>query len=148
MSGYPGHYSLIQYCPDPSRAEAANVGVLLFCPSLDFIEARTAGGNDRVRRFFRGQPMDLEQVNVMKRSIERRLRVEADRFKTFEDLQNFVESRANDIVLTAPRSVKVLDPKGELDQLFAELVGGRMRGERATKVIPELDEPMRALEQK
>ena len=31
MSGRQGYYSLIQFCPDRFRSEAANVGVLVFC---------------------------------------------------------------------------------------------------------------------
>jgi hypothetical protein len=146
MSGYPGHYSLIQYCPDPSRAEAANVGVLLFCPSLDFIAARTASDNDRIRRFFGGRTVDLDRINVMKRSIERRLRVESGRFRTLDDLQRFVESRGNDIVLTAPRSMKVLDPEKDLSSLFAELVGGRARAEKLRVLLPELEAPFARLQ--
>ena len=29
-----GYYSAIQYCPDRSRMEAANVGVMLLCPQI------------------------------------------------------------------------------------------------------------------
>lgn len=36
-----GYYSIIQYCPDLSRFEAANVGVLLFCPERAFLKALT-----------------------------------------------------------------------------------------------------------
>ncbi len=32
MNPTRGYYCLIQYSPDPSRLEAANVGVVLFCP--------------------------------------------------------------------------------------------------------------------
>lgn len=142
MRGYPGYYSLIQYCPDPSRAEAANVGVLLFCPALRFLDARTAHGNDRIRRFFRRQGTDLDRINVMKRSIERRLRSDADSFKTIEDLQHFVESRGNDILLTAPRPIKVEDGPSDLARLFDELVGGRARSERTSARIPELEKKL------
>ena len=147
MSGHPGYYSLIQYCPDSSRAEAANVGVLLFCPAIGFLEARTAGGNDRVRRFFRGRDVDIARLNTMKRSIERRLKVEADRFKTLDDLVGFIESRGNDIVLTAPRPMKVAEPRADLTRLFAELVGGRVLGDKQAALIPEMDGPFARLSQ-
>ena len=38
-----GYYSVIQYCPDRSRLEAANVGVLLFVPAGGYLRARTVG---------------------------------------------------------------------------------------------------------
>jgi len=40
MSLTKGYYSIIQYCPDPSRLEAVNIGVALFCPELRFLRAR------------------------------------------------------------------------------------------------------------
>ena len=135
-----GYYSLVQFCPDASRAEAANVGVLLFCPEAGFIEARTSAGNDRIRRFFREYPFDRRQINAAKRAIEERLKVDSNSFRTLEDLQRFIDTRGNDIVLTAPRPVKVFDPKQDLDQLFGELVGGRARHATAAgPVLPELD---------
>ena len=41
MNATKGYFSLVQYCPDLARQEAANVGVVLFCPDLQFIRART-----------------------------------------------------------------------------------------------------------
>jgi hypothetical protein len=145
MSGYPGYYSLIQYCPDLSRAEAANVGVLLFCPALRFLDARTAQGNDRVRRFFGPGSLDLGRINVMKRSIARRLRADAESFQSVDDLRRFIETRGNDIVLTALRPVKVEDAQSELDRLFHELVGGRVAADRARQRLPELERELRPL---
>ena len=40
MKPSKGCYSLIQYCPDLGRLEAANVGVLLFCPEPHFLKAQ------------------------------------------------------------------------------------------------------------
>jgi hypothetical protein len=87
-----GSYSVIQYCPDLSRLEAASVGVLLFCPEAKFIAARTSAGNDRVGRFFGSESLDPFFLNSAKRSIENRLRVDRDRFQTLEDLQWLVDS--------------------------------------------------------
>lgn len=140
MTGYPGYYSLIQYCPDLSRAEAANVGVVLFCPSLRFIQARTSSGNDRIRRFFRGLDFDRDRLNHVKQSIERRLRVDASSFQSLADLEGFIDTRANEIQLTSPRPMKVADPRADLDQLFKDLVGGRKHGEAVRPEIRELDD--------
>lgn len=138
MNATRGYYSVIQYCPDASRLEAANIGVLLLCPEIQFVRARTAAGNDRIRRFFKGQPIDLERVNAAKQAIERRVETDHQRFRTAEDLVRFVETRGNDIILTPPRPMKVLDAERELEQLFDELVGGRARRAKRQDEFPAL----------
>lgn len=139
MNATKGYYSVIQYCPDASRMEAANIGVLLLCPDVGFVRARIADGNDRIRRFFRGQPIDLARVNAAKRAIEKRVEIDRANFRTPDDLIRFIETRGNDVVLTPPRSMRVLDAEAEIDQLFRELVGGRARKGRRQPEMPELD---------
>jgi len=127
MSCSKGYYCVIQYCPDLSRGEGANVGVLLFCPERDFIKARTASGNDRIRRFFGPAVRDWNRVNAIKRGIEDRLEVEGRCIRTREDLEQFITTRANEIQLTSPRPLKVTDPEKDLHSLYDRLVGGRSR---------------------
>jgi len=143
MSAAKGYYSLIQYCPDRSRLEAANIGVLLFCPEMPFVEARLAKGNDRIRRFFGADSFDKRRVNAAKRAIEHRLAVDRESFQSPEDLVRFVETRGNDIVLTTPRPMRVSDPSADLDSLFEELVGGRARYERRPPEIARLEQVFR-----
>ena len=123
MNAKPAYYSLIQFCPDPSRAEAVNLGVLLFCPEAGFIGARTSASNERAAKLAGRQAIDSASLNSAKRAIERRLEVDRDSFQTLEDLQRFVDTRANALKLTQPRPVKVLDPAEDLVKLFEELVG-------------------------
>jgi hypothetical protein len=127
MRGYPAYYSLIQYCPDLSRAEAVNVGVLLFCPELGFVDARTSSRNDRVRRFFPSLNIDEARLNIMKRSIGRRLRAEPTRFEAVEDLIAFIDTRANEMVVTPPRPMQVVEPEADLARLYEELVSEPVR---------------------
>ena len=48
MSTARGYYSILRYIPDLERGEGANIGVVLFCPALKFLKARTArGGRSR-----------------------------------------------------------------------------------------------------
>jgi hypothetical protein len=112
MSAATGYYSLIQYCPDPSRLEAANVGVVLFCPAKNFLEVRTAHRNDRIRRLF-GRDKDWKQINAIKLSVERRLKTDRDQFQEAADLERFATTRANAMRLTPPRAVLVEDPAAE-----------------------------------
>jgi len=127
MESSKGYYCLIQYCPDLSRLEAANIGVILFCPEREFIRAKTAQGNGRVRRFFGSQDNDWTQINAIKNSIENRLEVAGHDFKSLDDLTNFISTRANEIQITPPRPMKVLEPEKDLEELFEELVGGRSK---------------------
>lgn len=119
-----GYFSLVQYCPDRSRLEAANIGVLLFVPSPAFLDVRLASSNDRIRRFFQDEAGDLTQLNVMKRMLEHRVMDEAASIRTFEELQYFQTRFANELVFTPPRPIRVENPNVELTQLFEELVGG------------------------
>lgn len=127
MNAARGWYSVIQYCPNPSRAEAANVGVLLACPEKNFIRAVTSRGNDRIRRFFKKElaPQEIERINAAKRSIERRVENEAPYLRGLRDLERFIHSRAHSLVMTNPRELRVNDPESELRALYQELVGGR-----------------------
>ena len=129
MNPSKGYYSVIQYCPDPSRGEAANVGVLLFCPNLQYAKTRMDLGNDRIRSFFKIEGPDLVRVNIVKQSIADRLATEGARLKSLEDLERFIATRANQIQMTDPRPMKVFDPEEDLAELFEQLVGGRARGE-------------------
>ena len=122
-----GYYSLIQFCPDPSRLEAANIGVVLFCPELDFLEVRIAGDNSRIQRFFGRQAFDWSRVNSYKHGIKERLEIEGKDFRNVEDLKAFGQRRGNSIQLTTPRPVTVQDPQKDLESLFDEVVGQRKR---------------------
>ncbi len=139
MKAQKGYYSLIQFCPDRSRLEAVNVGVLLFCPDPHFIAARTAKGNQRPTKLVGRSAYDAAGLNAAKRAIERRLENDAKAFQTLDDLQHFVDSRGNDLKLTTPRPIKVFDPTADLHKLFKELVGGQHRIVKSEPVCPELD---------
>jgi hypothetical protein len=136
MQYHKGYYSLIQYCPDPSRLEAANVGVLLFCPELHFVQVRFSQDNRRIDKFFGHQ--DWELIRALKHAVSDRLTIDAARFRTLADLQDYAERRANEIRLGPARPIKVQHPEGELDGLFQRLVGEhdqRERGPRATTLF-------------
>lgn len=122
MSGYKGYYSLIQFCPNPSRAEAVNVGVLLFCPELHFIDAQVSRNTTRARRLLEHEEVDVARLKTTQKSIKERMLVEHDRFRTLEDLNQFIGTRGNDIQLTSPRTLRVLEPVKQLGELFRELV--------------------------
>lgn len=124
-----GYFCLVQYCPDLARKEVANVGVLLFSPEHDFLEARLTSNNQRVRRFFGEHADHAKHVNAMKEAFIERLRVEKREFADLEDLSLFVQTRANRIILTVPKAVRVVNPPSDLEALFATLVAEPSQGE-------------------
>jgi len=119
-----GYYSIIQYCPDLSRMEAANIGVVLFCPEPCFLGTRTSPDDQRIRRFFGAEGVDWDHVEFAKQAILSRLSDPAE-FRTIRDLEHFAATRANEIQMTAPRPCKVFEPEAELDQLYEQLVAQR-----------------------
>ena len=130
MKPAKGYYSVIQYCPDLGRFEAANVGVLLFCPEKHFIRALTSNNNGRIIRFFGSEGHDLARINTFKRGLEDRLQKEVSTIKSVEDLQQFIALRANVLQITPPNSMKVCDPEEDLRNLFEEIIGEPARPER------------------
>lgn len=122
MNPTKGYFSLVQYCPDLARQEAANVGVVLFCPERQFIRAQTARTISRIRRFFGEDGDGYLHLHGMMEALSSRLDVEQSEFKTLEDLQRFIATRANKIILTQPKPMMVIDPQADLEALYVELV--------------------------
>ena len=120
-----GYYSLIQFCPDTCRLEAANIGVVLLCPEQGFFDLKVATSNDRVRRFFGLEGVQLSRVSDARRALESRFRTERERFQSVEGLLQFSRSLGGNLFVTDPRPVKVYDPAAELENLFTALVGSR-----------------------
>lgn len=118
-----GYYSLIQYCPDLGRLEAANIGVLLFSPERRFLRALTTRNNSRIIRFFGSEGHDWVRINSFKKGLEDRILLENADIKNLDDLQRFIDQRANLLQITPPRPMKVTDPEKELHELFKEFLG-------------------------
>jgi Protein of unknown function (DUF3037) len=146
ISAKKGYYSLIQFCPNASRLEAVNVGVLMYCPDANFIAARTSKGNRRAAKLVGQSNLDRTSLNAAKRALERRVETDRGAFNSLEDLQRFVDSRGNILKLTQPRPVKVFDPVTDLESLYDELVGGVARRSRSQPVLPTLDETFLSLQ--
>lgn len=122
MNATRGYFSLVQYCPDIARQEVTNVGVLLFCPEHKFLKAKLLKNNNRIKRFFGDEADNYQHLNAMKDALARRLEVEQSDLTTLEELQTFVSTRANKVILTNPKPIKVFKPSDDLEALFTELV--------------------------
>jgi hypothetical protein len=125
MTTEKGYYSLIQFCPDVSRLEAVNLGVILFCPSSGFLRALTSRSTQRAEKLVGRGELARVALKTAKTAIEKRLLVDRESFHSLEDLQRFVDTRGNSLQLTPPRPLKVTSPDDELKRLFKELVGGK-----------------------
>jgi hypothetical protein len=94
MNAKRGYYSLIQFCPDPSRAETVNLGVLLFCPEAGFIRAHTSASNRRAAKLIGPHKIDSASLNSAKRAMERRLEVDRESFQTLDVIQSMEQLSA------------------------------------------------------
>jgi hypothetical protein len=134
-----GYYSLIQYCPDQSRLESANIGVVLLCPELRFLRAKVTGDNRRIAKFFGRNSFDPDAVALAKATVEARIERGAE-MSTLEDLERFIATRANAVLLTPPRPMRVDDPADDLETLYLDLVDGGKSRRRSRVGWAELEE--------
>jgi hypothetical protein len=138
MTVTTGYYSIVQYCPDPMRREVANIGVVLFCPQLEFLEVRIADDDSRIREVSPRLVYDPEQLGTELRFIERRLRVDREHFTKLAALQQFAQTRLGAVRLTEWLSLRVVEPDGELQRLFMRLVYKRKDDEARAKILDQL----------
>ena len=130
MKPEKGYYSIVQYCPDLGRFEAANIGVLLFCPESGFLKTLTSENNSRIIRFFGSEGHDWKRINTVKKALQDRLAKERHSIRTVEDIRQFIATRANFIQITQPLPMKVLDPEKDLAELFQQVLGAPANRER------------------
>jgi hypothetical protein len=130
-----GFYSLIQYCPDLSRLESANLGVVLYCPEMGFLDLKLSSNTKRVRKFFGREAGNASQLQAMLSSIRARLLAERERIKCLADLEHFAAIQGNSIQLTPARRVLVDKPLAELNRLFNLMVGGETRRREKADVV-------------
>lgn len=148
MTPQRGYYSIVQFCPNAARLEAVNIGVILFCPESGFLSARMTDSSERAKRFFRRDRVDLTELEFDMQAFEERLKNDREVFRTVEDMQQFIDTRSNSLILSASRPMKVFDPKNDLEKLFSDLVGTKPKRQRSQFILPELDTFFVGLEEK
>jgi hypothetical protein len=114
-----GFFSLIQFCPDASRAEAVNVGLVLFQVEPAATVVRVVDDVAPIVKRL-GRKDDTATVLSIVRSMKNRIEVE--RFGSVEALEKFARSRGNQVRLTLPRPMSIDDLTADLDAMFDELV--------------------------
>lgn len=130
MNQCKGYYSIIQFCPEIARRESVNIGVVLFVPEKDFLQARLSADNDRVKQFFGTKVMDFGLLSDFKKSFQSRIESERGRIVSVDSFKKFIDTRGNQIQLTEPMFVKVRECPNSLDSLFEQLVGAEPKRRR------------------
>ena len=125
MNQHKGYYSLIQFCPDPSRLEGINIGLLVYSPDQGRLAFRLTQSNQRIRKFFGRQ--DWNFIDRVRESVQSRL--QSERFDTVQDLESYIAKRANVVQLTPVRPLKIGDIDQEVSALYERLV----ESERVTR---------------
>lgn len=135
-----GYYSLMQYCPNLSRMESVNIGLILFVPELHFVQTVINPSNERVRKFFDTGTFDNSWLHAAKKSIEERIAIIKDELVTLEDFKKFIDTRINEIILTQPNAVKVENPQEKLNSLFDKLVKYSREKKEREPIIKEFED--------
>jgi hypothetical protein len=119
MSDQKGYYSLVQFCPDASRLEGVNIGVVVYSCRERVLKVQISRSNQRIRKFFGNQ--DWAFVNRAKRAVENQLNSRS--FPTVAELEAYISKRANAIQLTPLRPMRVSNLENDALDLQERLVG-------------------------
>jgi len=144
MNTTKGYYSLLQYCPDRSRMEAVNVGIVLFAPEINFLRAKVSNTNDRVRRFFGNYSFDNTWLRQAKEAVVERMDYEKQYIKDRNAFEKFIQTRANELILSDIKPVRVTSPEEQLDALFHELVTHEKQQTGRRSIVRQIDKAFRS----
>jgi hypothetical protein len=132
-----GYYSVIQYRPDTGRAEAANVGIVLYTESPRQLEVKMSATFARVDRFFQPDREKLSRIIESARSTADRLMLSVAEMDSVADLDHFARTLGNDIAMTPPRMAAVENIVSDISRLFDQLVGDEAdRKHRKPAMLP------------
>ena len=132
MENYPGQYTVIRYIPDPIKNEARNIGIILQCENLGYINSK----------FIKNYKLKLggsalkSDINILKRYAEdfatkfrefskgnkpSALAQVSDFFKK-DYLKTFSSNQIGKIQYSEPRGCLISNPDNELNSLFNLIV--------------------------
>lgn len=118
-----GFYSLVQYCPDLSRLEVANVGVVLFCAEWNYLGVELTQNHTRISQMFGRGQRDLKRLRVVKAGLEERLTSSGDDLKSLDSLNELAALHVNTIRMTRFMPCRVSGtPQVDLKRMYEELV--------------------------
>lgn len=130
---------MVQYCPDRSRGEAVNVGLVLLCADPHDLRVEMTTSHARVQKLFGIKRPEIKDLQLATHGLRSRI-VSGDGVRTPEDLETLAATRANDLRMTEPRLAKLSDFDADFDRLFSELVEDRsaeaMAASSPAEVLP------------
>jgi hypothetical protein len=117
-----GFYALVQYCPDHTRMEAANVALVLveMGPSSMVMHQSTATWT-AARRFF-GDDLDVVRLGAMLRMTLKRLMFALAENPAAQTIDRFARAEGNAFTVTPARPCVFEDATAEMDAMFVTLV--------------------------
>lgn len=116
-------YSLVQYCPDLSRLEVANVGVVVFCPELNFLASEMTQNHTRINQMFGRGQRDLQRLKTVKSGLQEKLAATCAERMSLEHLNQLAALHVNTIRMSRFMPCRVSnDPQSDLQTMFNELV--------------------------
>jgi hypothetical protein len=116
--------SLLQYSPDPLRAEAVNVGAVLLDPATGRVGFRAAEDFKRARKAFGWASVDTWWLGKSVAGVRASLlqQNKSGAVKDEAGLRAFAEGLGGELRLTAPRPVPVHEFEASLQEAFDRLV--------------------------
>lgn len=132
----PGFYSLIQFCPDATRAEGVNVGVVVGALGASPC-IKLAGQNEQVKKRFGKDSFDEVRLEVEKRGLARRLAELS--LQEMSELARFISLEAGRLVVLEPRPLMVTSTAEDAERLFVRLVDDPAPVRRSRGKAPKLD---------
>jgi hypothetical protein len=113
----------VQYCPDLSRLEVANIGVVVFCAELSYLDVRMSQNHTRISQMFGRGQRDLKRLKYVKAGLEEKLTSGRDDLASLEKLNHLAALHVNTIRMTRFMPCRVsASPQNDLGTMFEELV--------------------------
>ncbi|MFK5947754.1 MAG: DUF3037 domain-containing protein [Methylococcales bacterium] len=118
MKYYSGSYSIIQYCPSPSRKEVLNIGIFLKIPELSFQKIKVVEGIARLEKVF-GE-INKSFFNRELLSIDHALINRPNELLESINYENFIMRKLEKIRMTNLEVIKIFDPEQDIIDLYTE----------------------------
>jgi hypothetical protein len=131
------HYSVVRFCPYPETDEFVNVGVLLACPALGYLDGMRADlrRRGRVGRFFPELDPNIYSACVLawdslvanhrQRPRDGQMLTPVDQQNLREQFLALVRPRESILFYGEPRAILSEDPQATLNELFGAYVERR-----------------------
>lgn len=148
----PFTYSVIRYVHDPVADERLNIGIVVYCPSLGYLDAKIERRYERLSRAFVGFDSETyrRQLDALDRSL---FHVKHDQQSMFQEdrkpdmdsiLRRILPDNGLSVQYGTPRGGMTPDPEAELLHLFDRAIA--LQGERDRRERRSDEEVMRTYE--